>query len=228
MADFSKLKQVDINGIIFDLDGTLYRMNWYLRPLLTLNLISTCLRLPRFLKVRATFSGVDMNSSDNLINSISEKVAFLEKSSIPEIRSWIENKFYPSFVKSMFFFRQSRPQINETLLSVKATGRKLAVLSDFGRVCERLKNLSIEPSLFHTVTSSEYSGALKPAARPFLEIAEEWKIAPENILVIGDRNDTDGAAARAAQMHFLQISNSNNSSETLAGWNDVRSFLDSF
>ncbi len=228
MADFSKLKQIDIKGIIFDLDGTLYRMNWYLRPLLTLNLISTCLRLPRFLKVRSTFSGVDMNSSDNLINAISDKVAFLEKRSVQEIRSWIEDKFYPSFVNAMYFFRRSRPQINETLSAFKATGRKLAVLSDYDKVYERLKNLSIEPSLFHTLTSSERSGALKPAARPFIEIAEEWKIAPENILVIGDRNDTDGVAARAAHMHFLQISDSNNSSNTFAEWNDVRSFLNSF
>lgn len=225
--NYSMQSKADIKGIIFDLDGTLYRMRWYLRPILTLNLFPNSLRLPRFLKIRGTFSGQEMDSGDNLMNAICDKLAIAEKCSTTEMKQWIQEKFYPSFVSAMRYFSNSRPAINETLANIKKKGYKLAVLSDYDKVYERLKLLNIEPSFFDTFSSSESSGALKPSARPFLEIAQTWNLAPAKILVIGDRDDTDGEAARGAQMQFLQITDSKTTTKKSMDWNEMRTLLNS-
>jgi HAD superfamily hydrolase (TIGR01549 family) len=215
----------DIKGIIFDLDGTLYRMRWYLRPILTMNLFPNSLRLPRFLKIRGTFSGMEMNTGDNLMNAICDKLAAVEKCSTLEMKMWIQEKFYPSFVSAMRYFSNSRPAVNETLANIKKSGHKLAVLSDYDKVYERLKLLNIEHSHFDTLISSESFGALKPSPRPFLEIAQTWNLTPENILVIGDRDDTDGEAARGAQMQFLQITDAKTAKTNSMEWSEIRTFL---
>jgi beta-phosphoglucomutase-like phosphatase (HAD superfamily) len=46
-------------------------------------------------------------------------------------------------------------------------------------------------------------GAQKPAVRPFLRIAEALGIAPEETLVVGDREETDGLGAFNAGMRFF-------------------------
>jgi putative hydrolase of the HAD superfamily len=217
----------DIKGIIFDLDGTLYRMRWYLRPILTMNLFPNSLRLPRFLKIRGTFSGMEMDTGDNLMNAICDKLAIAEKCSTAEMKQWVQEKFYPSFVSAMRYFNNSRPAINETLANIKKSGYKLAVLSDYDKIYERLKLLNIDHSHFDTLTSSESSGALKPSARPFLEIAQTWNLMPEKILVIGDRDDTDGEAARGAQMQFLQITDKKTTTKKSMEWSEIRTFLNS-
>ncbi len=224
MSNFTDLKNNSIKGIIFDLDGTLYKMQWFFRPLITANLLSTCMRLPRFLKIRGTFSGIDMNSGDVLINAICEKVASVENCSKDEIRNWMNNQFYPAFIRILKFFRNSRPEINKTLSLIKKNGLKVGVLSDYDYVSDRLVALGIDTSLFDTMTSSESFGALKPAPRPLLEIASDWNVNSRNILMVGDRSDTDGIAAQSAGMHFLQITDSEQKKE-FAKWDKIRSFL---
>jgi HAD superfamily hydrolase (TIGR01549 family) len=106
----------------------------------------------------------------------------------------------------MNVFRGSRP-VATILESLNNAGIKLAVLSDYAQVEERLDGLGIAPSYFDLITSSETAGALKPSPKPFLDIASKWGISPDKILVVGDRNDTDGEAARAAGMKFLKVNN---------------------
>ena len=66
--------------------------------------------------------------------------------------------------------------------------------------------LRIPAEYFDPISSCEFAGALKPAPRPFSEIAQYWNLPVDKILVIGDRDDTDGNAARNAGMRFIQIS----------------------
>lgn len=214
----------NIKGIIFDLDGTLYQMRWYMRPLLACKLLPHINRLPRFMKERSRFAGVQMKTRENLLNSISIAVSNLEKCKPEVIHNWIVSSFYPAFVSTMSFMKNSRPAIEETLTSLRKKGLKLGVLSDYDQVSGRLEQLQIDPSLFDIMTSSEAEGALKPCAQPFLKIAEMWNLSPENILVIGDRDDTDGKAARDAGMPFMQITDSNKNSSAHR-WNVVKDIL---
>jgi putative hydrolase of the HAD superfamily len=220
-----ELNKTTIKGIIFDLDGTLYQMHWYMRPLLTCKLFPHSLRLPRFLKIRNKFSGIEMISRENLMKSVCDELALIEKSTSSDMHSWIMNHFYPSFISIMSHFRNSRPDLNQILQTLKNNGYKMAVLSDYEKVDERLKRLEISSTVFDVLKSSELSGALKPASRPFLEIAANWNLPPESILVIGDRDDTDGRAARDANMPFVKVSNKNFPAQNIYNWKNLRNFL---
>ncbi|HEV8245640.1 MAG TPA: HAD family hydrolase, partial [Polyangiaceae bacterium] len=61
------------------------------------------------------------------------------------------------------------------------------------------------PELFDVVVASGEPGGprrLKPHPEGFLRAAEALGVAPARCLVIGDREDADGLAARAAGMGF--------------------------
>ena len=214
-----------IRGIIFDLDGTLYPMRWYFKPLMFVRVLPCAMRLPRFLEVRETYAGVDFGSGDRLLAALSEEFAGREKLTSAEARTWIDRTFYPAFVAVMRFFRNSRPGLSELILTLRDRGIRLAVLSDYGRVAQRLENLHISPSLFDPVASCEEAGALKPNMRPFLEISRQWGIPPPHIVVVGDRPDTDGAAATSAGMRFVHVCDAGRFPEGGLRWRDARGKL---
>jgi FMN phosphatase YigB (HAD superfamily) len=222
------MSQVVPRGILFDLDGTLYRMTWYMRPLLSLKMFPHLLRLPRFLKTRDRFAGLNMGSRENLIRAISDSLAHYENRSASEITSWIETVFYPAFIEVMAFCRNSRPGLDNSMRALRNANIKLAVLSDYGAVQERLSNLGIDILLFDHVGSSESSGALKPSPIPFLAIAKDWGFHAEQVLVIGDRSDCDGAAAKAAGMMFMGIRDGGKKREGFYTWREIREQLMSF
>lgn len=217
-----------VKGIIFDLDGTLYRMCWYMRPFLAIMLFPDIMRLPRFLKIRGTYAGVELQSSEVLYKEIVKKLAPIEKTSEDVLLHWIDKRFYKAFVNVMCFLKDSRPHVNKTLQSLKQHGFKLAVLSDYDRIPERLDKLNIDKSVFTIMTSSESFGALKPSPAPFKKIAAKWNLDPSEILVIGDRDDTDGEGARRAGMKFIHIvENSATSNNNRMSWNDAIKYLSS-
>lgn len=214
-----------INGIIFDLDGTLYQMKWYFRPLITLRVFPDILRLPRFLRERSKFAGKDLNSREELLDAISKSLSTIEKCSSHEIYNWITGVFYPAFTAIMPYFRNSRPGLEEVLQALRNRNIRMGVLSDYSNVKERLNGLGVNTSLFDIMTSSEQSGALKPSARPLNAIAEQWGLPPDQILVIGDRDDTDGKAAQAAGMMFRKISDNKKKSSEEFDWNELKFYL---
>jgi len=202
------MRSVDVRsvkGIIFDLDGTLYRMRWFMRPLLFAKLFPRSARLPRFLAVRERFAGIDHGSRDALLGAVAAGLAAREGISADAAGRWIHDRFYPAFVAVMPPQRSGRPGLAETLRLLKARGLRLAVLSDYDAVAQRLGKLRISTDNFDILTSCEAAGALKPSARPFTEIAAAWELPCESILVVGDRDDTDGEAARRAGMRFLAV-----------------------
>jgi putative hydrolase of the HAD superfamily len=196
-----------IRGIIFDLDGTLYTMRWYMRPLFFFMLFPHARTLFRFLRIREMFAGKDMESYDNLTLAVRNELAKKGSSPLKKDELWIEHAFYPAFVRMMPLFRFSRPGIRRVLSSLKQKGIKLGVLSDYAFVEHRLFRLGLPIALFDTITSSEAAGALKPHAKPFLDVAQKWGIPPEQILVIGDTMAKDGLAAQNAGMQFQLLLN---------------------
>ena len=194
-----------VKGIIFDLDGTLYRMEWFFRPLVFLRLLPHSLRLLYFQYERSKLAGIDFGNRDRLFETLCNRFARRVKISPEALRRWITERFYPAFIATMRLQRSGRPQLVPLLSHLKNKGIKLAVLSDYNAVRERLKELRVPVELFDIIDSCEAAGALKPVARPFAAIAGRWNLPASAILVIGDRDDTDGAAAGAAGMQFLRI-----------------------
>ena len=217
-----------IRGIIFDLDGTLYHMKWYMKALITLKLFPNCLRLPRYMSARDSFAGKDMENGEKLMDELSKRLAEKCFSDSPDkMRDWIYGGFYRQFISAMPLMKGRREGLTEMLLHARSKGIKLAVLSDYACIDERLKGLKIDAGLFDIIASSEQAGALKPCPRPLAEIAESWSFNPDEILVVGDRSDTDGVAAKQAGMNFLQISDKKKPPSGSREWEQVKSYINS-
>ncbi len=215
----------DVSGVIFDLDGTLYHKRWFFKPLLVLALAPHGLRLPAYMRVRAECSGKDLGDADALMALLCKRLSEQIRVSSDTIRRWIHGAFYPAFVRSMYQLRGSRPGLQQALASLRARGTRLAVLSDFACVRERLEALDIDPAPFDILASCEQAGALKPHPRPFVEIAHAWELPPEHIVVIGDRADTDGAGAANAGMQFIRLSPKLSDSSDNINWIALRTLL---
>jgi HAD superfamily hydrolase (TIGR01549 family) len=122
------------------------------------------------------------------------------------IRLWYFEHYIPRFCSVLERFYQPRPgamELFETLLSASI---KLAVYSDYPNAGERLSALGVRSEIFGAnLYGPETFGAQKPAPRPFFAIAENLGVAPDAVLVVGDRDDTDGAGAFAADMSYIRI-----------------------
>ena len=77
------------------------------------------------------------------------------------------------------------------------------VFSDY-RAQEKLQALGIE-RYFDAVHAGEMLGAIKPSPKVLERLATEYRLAPSEILHIGDRYRTDGRAAKAAGCAFLRL-----------------------
>ncbi|MFW5774776.1 MAG: HAD family hydrolase [Chitinivibrionales bacterium] len=218
-----------LRGIIFDLDGTLYQMKWFFKPLLTMMLLPQSLLLPRYMKVRKRYAGKEHECGESLLLALAEDLAVQNGTgNSRQMHQWIHRRFYRAFESAMPLLRGSRPGLQQTLSRLRGSGIKLAVLSDFDRVTQRLRGLHISPDLFDTLASTESLGCLKPSPKSFLSIAEQWNIQPQHILVIGDRSDTDGAGAHNSGMRFVQITDSPLKNSNALCWKQIRTLLHSF
>ncbi len=216
----------NIKGIIFDLDGTLYHMKWFMKPYLTMRLLPHITHLPKYMSIRKEFMGKDMDNGPTLLRAMAKKLSQKAGTYSPEIYyTWIQNKFYPAFEDSMTLLRGSRPGVTDCLRILKNKKYKLGVLSDFAHVEERLLNLHIPPDIFDTILSSETEGALKPHTRPFTTMINRWEIPPCDILLIGDRADTDGAVAEKLGLQFIQISDRVQKSGNTCNWATIKNSL---
>ena len=99
-----------------------------------------------------------------------------------------------------------RRRLLATIHKARSQGIRTGLVSDYP-ASQKLSRMGLA-SLFDTIVASgEPGGAtrLKPDPTGFLLAAERLGIAPERCLVIGDREDADGAAARAAGMSFRSV-----------------------
>jgi HAD superfamily hydrolase (TIGR01509 family) len=97
--------------------------------------------------------------------------------------------------------RSRRAKLLQALADYRAAGGKIALVSDYPAT-GKLEALGAS-ALFDLVVSNGEPGGpskLKPDPEGYLSAAERLGVAPEACLVIGDRDDADGAAARAAGM----------------------------
>ncbi len=202
-----------VRAIIFDLDGTLYPMSRRFKPLFALFSMPHPLRLPGYMKLRDKFRGKACDSGEGIMTEINKEIE--EAFHIDSGSEWQENDFYPAFFSTLKALNK-RPMINELLADLKEKGYRLVVLSDFGKVRERLSAISVESSCFELILSSEDLGGFKPHRCPFEKTLKMLQLPPEAVLMVGDRDDTDGEGAKAMNMPFLKVPGKTNS-----GWDEA-------
>lgn len=102
--------------------------------------------------------------------------------------------------------KHRRESLVAEIEAFRASGGKTAVVSDYP-ARHKLRALGLEHLFDVVIASGETEGLtrLKPAPDGYLLAARQLEVSPEQCLVIGDRDDADGAAARASEMQFRLI-----------------------
>lgn len=196
----------EIEAVIFDVDGTLYsqrKMHMYM----ICDLLFYYLRHPLavdelriiylFRKIR--YSVLEGN---NLERSQYTAVAVLLKISEEKVRAvvaqWIEKR-------PLRYIKRCRYSYMPELFRVlQQSNMCIAAVSDYP-VVKKLHALELtaEVMVCSTDRAIEF---FKPNPKGFLFAADSLGVPPKNCLVIGDREDKDGEAARRAGMLYLQRS----------------------
>ena len=102
--------------------------------------------------------------------------------------------------------RFRRGALLEEIAAFRHGGGRTALVSDYP-ARDKLRALGAEGLFEEVVASGEAGGPaqLKPSPAGYLAAAERLGVAPEACLVVGDRDDADGEAARSAGMGFRQV-----------------------
>jgi len=102
--------------------------------------------------------------------------------------------------------RAKRQPLLDAISAFKAGGGKTALVSDYP-ASGKLRALGAASSFDLVVSNGEPGGPskLKPDPEGYLSAAQRLGIDPARCLVIGDRDDADGGAARAAGMGLYLV-----------------------
>lgn len=103
----------------------------------------------------------------------------------------------------------ARPFARPLLRVLKEAGKTVAVFSDYWHVKERMEAIGLgseaTDGTVDFMTSGEELGGLKPAREAFLAVASMAGCLPSEVVVFGDRDDTDGEGAARAGMGFVKV-----------------------
>ena len=214
-----------IKAVIFDFDGTLYNPNGFKKRLV----LSTLWSMPLVLadrKFRRLNKGRDFGSEEKFHN---EYYSFIASHSFVAKKTaalWKSRVYMAAMSKILRKKYSAQKDVQKLFDYLRDKRIPVAVFSDYNCVRERMKDIGLENLSGVSIYDSETFGALKPCSRGFLKISMDMGVEPSSILVVGDRNDTDGEGARKTGMKFVQVKTRKNQimpegfDHTFVAWND--------
>lgn len=214
--------QDKVEALIFDLDGTLFDSK-HIALRLILSRPPDAFLMWAERRVRKLFAGRVYDSAEAYFGAFFGELSKRTRRPASFARSWYFETYVPLLVHILRKHYHPRPGAAELLAALNSgdnrRGRKIpfAIYSDYPMTAERLRALGLEPGPLGRLYGPEDFGAQKPAAAPFLRIAGDLGCPPQNILVAGDRDDTDGAGAAAAGMDYFRIDS--------GAWESFRSLI---
>ena len=188
---------VDLDGTIYDKTGLAQRIVarlWWCLPLLAAE---------RFARRNAHY--VQFASEEEFFGFFFETMARGHWWGAGIARAWYFEVYLPTMVGLIRRYHHPRKEVLELIREAKKKGLKVAIYSDYGAVVEKLDALGIAPDMFDLLISAPELGALKPSEPCARRVLEMIEAKPETTLFIGDRDDKDGASARAVGARFLRI-----------------------
>jgi HAD superfamily hydrolase (TIGR01549 family) len=201
------MTELEHEAWLVDLDGTLYRARWVKLAMaaeLALGGWSAIGTLRRFRHAHEELRGELREGAASPYALQLERTA----AALGIDRALVERRVEEWMIArpGKWIRRFRRDELLQEIRSYKESGGRTALVSDYPA---RQKLAALEAlDLFDVVVASgEPDGPrrLKPDPAGYLEAARRLGVAPERCIVIGDRDDADGAAARAAKMSFRRV-----------------------
>ncbi len=193
-----------MKAVIFDLDGTLYNKRG-LSMRMVLHAPLDILKMQAERATRASMKGVWLGDENTFYTTYFQHMAKRMHSSAHAAEQWYTHRYMPLMVKMIGKHQPLSEWVLPFIHDCQQKGIKLVVLSDYGFATEKLQALGLSPTLFDWVISAPELGGLKPASQLLQQIAERLGVAPQDCLVIGDREDTDGEMARRTGAQFRKV-----------------------
>lgn len=192
-------ERVLIEGVAFDIDGTLYP-----NAAMYLSAIPLAIAHPRLM---AAFGQVrkEIRKIRPIVNFRSMQAQMLgEKLGIEPERAdaLIRRHVYENW-EQMLLRIPLYPHVRELIGSLRLRGLKLGVVSDFP-VERKLGYLGVE-GLWDCAFSSEDIGYLKPNPEPFAHMVQCLELPPSRILYVGNSYHYDVEGARKVGMKTAHL-----------------------
>jgi len=195
-------------GWLVDLDGTLYRS----RPVKLLSGVELLTGGPHIWRMIAAFRREHESLRASLrepvdnpfrlqIERTAERLGCAPEVVEAHVREWMFCR------PGKWLARAGRRWLLEAMVRFREQGGKTALVSDYP-AHEKLKALHAGTLFDVVIASGEPSGPgrLKPRPDGFLLAAERLELSAGECLVIGDREDADGQAARNGGFAFQHVS----------------------
>lgn len=194
----------DIRLVVFDVDGTLYDQRAMrlrmLRELLGDVLRSRSLTVPRIVRtyrrLREALGDAGAGDfEDVLIARTAEKHGLARETVRAVVTEWIETR-------PLAHVRACRyPHVCELFAALKRQGKAIGVFSDYPAV-EKLRAMELPAD--HVVAAGDTGvGFLKPHPRGLEVLMQAAGTGPAETILVGDRVERDGEAARRAGVTAL-------------------------
>ena len=199
-----KILKPETKIVVFDLDGTLYNKRGMVRRMMCGALLDWRMMLIER-RTRKQLMGTWMGDKDSFYNLFFQTMANGHRFSASYARWWYSTRYMPLMVKMIGKYQPLSEWASPFIHDCQQKGIQLVLLSDYGFAKEKLQALGLSPALFDWVISAPELGGLKPAPELMHIISERIGVAPQECLVIGDRDDTDGEMARRTDAQFRKV-----------------------
>ncbi len=194
-----------IKGVIFDLDGTLYsqpRMRMLMVKDMVLyyvlhpTLIGQLRILFHFRRIRELHKFRGGNIARTQYELTATRLGVKEECVRQVVNKWI-------LVEPLKHLTKCKLQyVDRAFTHLKTKGKGIAIVSDYP-VREKMIWLGLEADVSVCATDPDVD-CFKPNPKGLLVAAARLGLSPQECLVVGDRDEKDGEAARAAGMVFLR------------------------
>ncbi len=189
---------------IFDLDGTLYDKKG-LKKWMILRALRDFRPLRMFLaekRSREELGKLETGTVD--YETLYEGIARYAFCSVEKAREWYEGWYMPVMVSQIGKHCARRPGIQERLDRIRRDGDRMLILSDYGRIKDKLRAIGIDESYFTHFLDSPSLGGYKPASCVFRTALEIIGAQAQDCVMIGDNPSKDGGSEKIG-IKFIHI-----------------------
>ena len=194
----------NIKLVVFDLDGTLYQKKGLARRMFFAVPKEWRLMLAER-KTRKSLRGQWLQSEDAFYQQYFQTMSQYCNATPEELRTWYFDQYMPLMVQQICKYYKPVGWLADFINICKENAVQLVVLSDYGHVSEKLDALGIDKNLFDLVISAPELGGLKPAPQILMQVLDQKDVAPNQCLVVGDREDTDGQLTQSVGALFQLV-----------------------